>query len=171
MNRVHIALAALTAALPVLACAGQWQYDTVPDKMTSKVTATAILTSDNSLDLAFPYKGANYGRINVRQHPRHGLDVIIDVDKGQILCRSYSGCPILVRFDDRPPRTFSGSEPADNNSTVAFIRDARGFIAEAKRAKRILVQVNMFQQGAQTLEFSTPAPLAWPPGNTPAKAK
>jgi hypothetical protein len=148
--------------------AGNWEYKSEADKMTSKVSARATLRSDNSLDLGFPYSGHNAGRITVRQHPRYGLDVIIDVDKGQILCHTFNGCPILVRFDQKPPRTFSGTEPADNNSTVAFIRDAKGFIAEATRAKRILVQVQMFQSGAQTLEFTAPTPLAWPPGSSAA---
>lgn len=97
-----------------------WGYSENTDRMTSKNTSAAQLTSDNSLRLDFPYKGDNYGRITVRQHPMYGLDVIVAIDKGQILCNSSSGCPIEIRFDDKPAIRFSGTGPADNSSDTVF---------------------------------------------------
>ena len=155
-----------------------WGYSENTDRMTSKSTSAASITSDNSLRLDFPYKGDNYGRITVRQHPKYGLDVIIAIDKGQILCSSYNGCPVEIRFDDKPAMRFSGTGPADNSNDTVFLSNAPRFISEAKKAKRILVSMNIYKSGAPLLEFSTTAPLQW--GNkaaepikksaTPAKA-
>lgn len=158
--RVAAVAAILTCA--AAAHAGEWKFTTDTDRMTSKVTSTAQLSSENSLDLSFPYKGRNMGRLTVRQHPRYGLQVILDVEKGQVLCNSFNGCPVLIRFDDKPPHTFNGGESADNNPTIVFILDAKAFIAQASKAHQILVQVNFFQNGAQTLEFRPTRPLAWP---------
>ena len=138
-----------------------WGYSEDTDRMTSKNTTAAAIRSSNSLRLDFPYKGENYGQITVRQHPKHGLDVIISIDKGQILCSSYSGCPVEIRFDDKPAIRFSGTGPADNSSDTVFLSNAPRFISEAKKAKRILVSMNIYKSGAPLLEFSTTAPLQW----------
>ena len=146
-----------------------WVYSEDSDKMTSKQTSTATIKSANSLQLDFPYKGANYGEITVRQHPSYGLDVIISIDKGQILCRSYDNCPIEIRFDEKPPIRFSGNGAADNSSNVVFVSNEQRFISAAKTAKRILVRMNIYQAGAPVLEFNTPFPLVWGKSAAPAK--
>lgn len=138
-----------------------WVYRSQEDKMSGKTSKSASIESDNSLDLPFPYSGTNHARLHVRQHPTHGLDVILSIDKGQILCTSYSGCPIKVRFDNGPASSFEGSPSADHDSTVVFFGSPKKFIAQASKAKRILVQVNMYQAGAPVLEFSSQLPLAW----------
>lgn len=138
-----------------------WSYREDTDRMSSKSTTQASIKSDNSLQLDFPYKGENYGQITVRQHPKHGLDVIISIDKGQILCRTYNGCPVEIRFDDKPPMRFSGNGPADNSSDTVFLNNAGRFISEAKKAKRILVSMNIYKAGAPLLEFSTTSHLQW----------
>lgn len=140
-----------------------WSYDVKTDKMTSKQTSFAYLQSKNSLNLGFPYQGRNMGSLTVRQHPQHGLDVIFSVEKGQLICSSYSGCDLLVRFDDKPPTRFAGTEPASNDHETIFVNNAKRFIAEAKKAKKILVQVEMYKAGGQILEFEVSSPLVWPP--------
>lgn len=150
---------------PGPAAAGGWEYSTNIDKMTSKKTVHAVIRSSNSLSLQFPYRGANFGRLVVGQHPKYGTDVIVDVDKGQILCRSYDGCSISVRFDSAKPSTFSATPPADHSADHVFFENAQRFIASARKAKRILVQLTFFQSGTQVLEFEVDEPLRWPPKN------
>lgn len=157
MKKIIILLSALLA-LPALA---GWQYDESADKMTGKKTTTAVIESNNSLALGFPYKGQNNGRIFVRRHPSYGLDVFVTVQKGQILCRSYDGCNIAVRFDDGQPVKFSGKSAADYDSTVVFLGNTSRFIEAAKKAKKIFVQLTMYQAGAPVLEFYADKPLLW----------
>ena len=151
-----VALLVITSA----AHAG-WDYSEDTDRMTSKTMTFARINSDNSLGLGFPYKGDNYGKITVRQHPKEGLDVIIRIDKGQILCSSYSGCPVEIRFDDKPAIRFSGTPAGDHSSEYVFLKNAPRFISEAKKAKRILVSMNIYKSGAPLLEFTSIPPLDW----------
>lgn len=141
--------------------AAQWRYEESVDKMTGKVEQNAHVRSDNTLNLSFPYAGENHGVILVRKHPRHGLDVMVAVDKGQILCRAYDGCSIMVRFGDQKPQRFSVSEASDHSSEVVFVQNTKKFIDSARKSKKILIQIPMFQQGEQVLEFSVPVELVW----------
>jgi len=159
--KFYFALAALLACATVQA---DWEHLTRTDQMTSKAAYFAGIKSSNSLSLAFPYGGANYGQLTVRKRPSDGTSVTLEVAKGQILCSSYNGCPINVRFDDGPIIKFSGTEPADNSSDTVFLNNERRFIELASKAKRILVQVNIYQNGAPILEFNTSKPLEWKPG-------
>lgn len=157
-------LAASTLLATVSTHAGQWQYVDEADKMTGKGQHRATLESDNSLSFSSPYAGKNYGNIMVRKHPQYGLDVMVGIEKGQILCHSYDPCLISVKFDNRPPIKFRGTPPADHSSTIVFLSPEAKFISEASKAKTILVQLNVFKQGNPVLEFSSPTPLAWKPG-------
>ena len=140
-----------------------WKYSNETDPMTSKTTTHAILRSNNSLDLGSPYSGTNHADLVVRKHPRYGTDVIFKIDQGQLMCSTISGCPIKVRFDDGAPMNFTGTEPADNDSAVVFVNEKQRFIAAASKAKNILVQVNIYKNGAPVLEFYSPKPLTWKP--------
>lgn len=158
MKKWALALSALFLSHAAMA---DWQYSESTDKMTGKVKSTAYIRSDNSLDLSFPYAGTNHATLIVRMHPQYGLNVIMQVQKGQILCSSYSGCPIQVKFDDAAPVRFNGSESADHDSSVVFVNNANKFIQQATKSKKILVQVNMYHAGAPVLEFSMNEPLKW----------
>jgi hypothetical protein len=165
---------ALTALLTIAVHAGAaaWEYENQVDPMTSKPTRIAWMTSTNSLELDFPYQGENRGHLMVRQHERHGLDVILQVDKGQMPCRpQISPCRVLVRFDDKPPVTFNAVGPEDNDSRAIFLRDAKRFIRAAEGARTIKVQKTFFRNGDQVLEFRTHAPLKWNAGSAPPKSK
>lgn len=141
----------------------EWRYSENEDQMSGKRITHAQLESNNSLKLEFPYAGTNYGRIYVRQHPKHGRNVLVTIDKGQILCNSYQGCSASIRFDDKPPMKFSASESGDHDSKVIFLNDAKRFIDAASKAKKVLVQVTIYQSGDQVLEFYSAAPLSWTP--------
>lgn len=144
-----------------MAHAGQWEYEHSVDKMTGKTQSFASIRSDNSLRLDFPYSGTNHGTAVVRRHPKYGLDVYIQIDKGQILCRSYQPCKISVRFGDGKPFTLTGSGSSDNDTTVVFVSPTKRFIDEAKKNKSFLVQVPLYRGGEQILEFSTKTTLVW----------
>ena len=158
MKKLFIATGFLLIAVSAVA---DWEYSTTTDKMTSQTTTMAEVTSGESLNLTFPYNGKNYGFLTIRKHPRLGQDVIFQVNKGQILCSRHRGCKINVRFDDRPPLGFEGTESADYNPKVIFFQNPAKFIKEASAAKRILVGVTLHDNGEQTLEFTSAKPLSW----------
>jgi hypothetical protein len=146
---------------PLVAAGVGWQSSEDVDKMSSKKTVIAVATSDNLLAFSFPYTGENHGYIAVRQHPLEGTDVIISIDKGQMLCWP-NDCSVKVKFDNGAIGVYRASAPIDRNRTMLFLNDKQRFISGAKKAKKILIQFNAYNQGSPVLEFSTPYGLTWP---------
>jgi len=140
----------------------KWIYNVSTDSMSGKKNATALIVSRNSLHLSFPYTGKNYGHLIVRKHPQYGLDVIVLVDKGQILCDVYT-CKLKIRFDDGPVQNFTMAPSADHSSTVVFAKYPQWAIKRLRKAKKVLIQVPMYQEGNQVLKFDVNKSLIWPP--------
>jgi hypothetical protein len=147
-----------------LASAGHaagWEYNTSKDKMTGKTISSAAVYSEKSLSFGPPYQGQNMGRLAVRQLADGGVETFVLIEKGQMVCGA--DCAVRVRFDEAQPVTFSAAGPDDHRSTMLFMINSKRFIAQAKKAKRILVEFTAYQEGNQVLEFSTPDALVWPP--------
>lgn len=162
------ARAAISAALlcaAVWPAHAQWKWSSDLDKMTGKKAVLATVRSTESLSLPFPYAGSNFAELTVRQHPSYGLDVIFDVQKGQITCHAFDACQLMIRFDEQKAEAFSGSPPSDHSAQSVFLTRAsvKRFLDRAAKAKRILVQATYYQAGTLVSEFSTPTGLAWPP--------
>lgn len=139
-----------------------WIYRSQNDPMTSKPTRTASLASTNSLALASPYSGENFGGLEVRQKAGKADEILFSLEKGQTFCKSYAAdCKVLVRFDDAQPITFAGQNPSDGSSNFVFISPASKFISEAKKAKQIKVSIDVYQNGVQILNFGTATALNW----------
>lgn len=133
--------------------AAKWRYRVDADPMTSKKARYASIDSENTLNFDFPYQGEQHGTLILRDHPIHGRDVMITIDKGQILCQSYEDCTIRVRFDEGSPQRWNAAGPADNRSTVIFLRNEGGFIQRLRAAKVVRIQIPIYQEGEPMLEF------------------
>lgn len=142
------------AITPVLPQPGsQWQYTQDTDPMADGVTYTALVVSSNTVSFDFPYQGAQHGRLMLRDHPRFGKNVILSIERGQILCRSYDGCTILVRFDDGKAQRFSAAGAADNSTETIFVSNYSRFLAAMKKAKKVRIAVEVYQEGSPVFEF------------------
>lgn len=131
----------------------QWRYHHVEDKMGTRASHQAEVSSTNMVNFNFPYSGAQYGTLTLRTHPRYGKDVIFRIEKGQILCHSYEDCTVLVRFDDEKPTTYAAVGPEDNSTEMIFLRNYSRFAAKLLKAKRVRISVNIYQEGAPVFEF------------------
>lgn len=116
-------------------------------------TLGAYVRSSGWFELEFPYQEPQFAKLVVRRHPRHGLDVMVQIERGQFLC-GIDGCEILARFDDGEAKRYSASEPADNSSETIFINDAAGFLKRMKAAKRVRIEAGFFHNGSRTLDFN-----------------
>jgi len=133
--------------------ASDWRIDEQTDPLTDETIKTACATSSNQVYLSPPY-GPRGARLCIRQHPKFGRDAYLSLDgSGQILCRSYDGCTIQIRFDDGPVQAFSANGPSDNSSETVFVANDGRFITAAKAASRIRVQLEFYQNGNQTFDF------------------
>lgn len=133
----------------------KWTYWKHEDPMTGKLTRNAVITSSNTLNFGFPYNGEQHGRIAIRKHPSHGNDVILQIERGQILCHSYADdCPIKIRFDDGKAFTVTGTNAADNSSEVVFLPGFKSLTAKIAKAKVMRIQFNVYHEGAPVLSFN-----------------
>lgn len=131
-----------------------WRYSTYPDQMTGKDVKQATVTSDNILLFEFPYGGAQHGTLTLRKHPKWGKDVIVAIEKGQILCHTYSDCTVGVRFDDGPVITYTGTPPEDNSTEMVFLPAYGKFVDRLATAKQVKIQFSVYQQGNVVLSFN-----------------
>lgn len=139
-----------------------WSYDRRRDEVRNGDVLTASISSENSANLEFPYQGDNYLNLTIRKHPEYGLDVIIRVDKGQILCHSYSEpCSGTMNIDGRTERlTFF--ESADNDSSVVFASYPAALIKKLKNSNSVIIELPFFQNGNVQFKFKSKG-LEWPP--------
>jgi hypothetical protein len=131
----------------------QWSYYQNSDDMGKGTVYTAYVSSTNTVNFDFPYSGEQHATLSLRTHPRWGKDLFFRIEKGQLLCNSYDGCKVLIRFDDGPALTFSAIEPEDNSSEVIFIQNYGRFVENMLKAKRVRIAVNVYQEGAPAFEF------------------
>lgn len=122
--------------------------------MSRRTGIYASIQSDNTVSFDFPYQGAQHANFAMREHPRSGKDLIFSITKGPLLCSSYSGCGVLVRFDDGQAERWGGNETADHDTTTIFVSNYSRFLQKLKKAKTVRIQVGVYQQGSPTFEFS-----------------
>jgi hypothetical protein len=131
----------------------QWTYSVNEEQMTGGMRKTASVSSTNTVEFGFPYAGSQNGHLTLRTDPRYGKDVIFRIEQGQILCTSYDGCTVQVRFDDEKPTSFSASAAADHSSETVFIDDYARFLAKMRKAKRVRLSLNIYQNGRPVFDF------------------
>lgn len=132
----------------------KWNYQAVQDDMSNKNIFFATNTSRNYINFDFPYSGEQQATLQIRNHPRHGRDIILSIEKGQFLC-GYNDCYVLVKFDDSPPVRFSASSPNDHSSEHIFINSYQKFIDRMKKSKEVRIEARFYREGAQSLIFDT----------------
>lgn len=141
------------------AAVSKWEYSESRDEMRETTAKFASITSENVVDLEFPYGEVN-GQLWIRRRPEDGLNLAFEVDKGQVLCHSFSDDYVSMKFDDGPIQKFRCTGSSDGSSETAFVVDEQRALAALKRAKRTIVEAEFYQQGRQQFVFET-AGLKW----------
>ena len=131
----------------------QWSYHQSEDAMSKGAIYQALVSSSNTVNFSFPYAGAQKAELILRTHPRYGKDLVFRIERGQILCRSYEDCAVLVRFDDEQAVNYAATGAADNSTETIFIRDYARFAKKMLKAQRVRIAANIYQEGAPVFEF------------------
>lgn len=137
----------------------KWSYSTDTDDMRGITVRYAEIEAENTVSLDFPY-GEQRGQMLVRQSEKSGLDIMVGVASGQILCHSFMNGHINVKFDDGPIERFGCSGASDGTSNMVFIKGANGFLDKLKKSEKAIVEAEFFHNGTQQLTFDT-ANLEW----------
>lgn len=135
-----------------------WSYDTTKDEMTSGSTITAITQATNNFELAPPYDGDNWAQIQLRRR-RGNTDIIFQIEKGQFM-GGVEGTNIKVRFDENRYSEYYCNPASDYDPTVLFLTDVETFIEHLKKAKKLIIEADIYDNGGQEFEFSVDG-LKW----------
>ena len=135
-----------------------WSYSQDSDKMTSKINYYASVQANEELQLKAPYDGGATATLTVRNITGKN-EVLLKVSKGQFLA-GIDEENIQVRFDTSKAETYSCSGPSDYSTTVLFVTSAAKFVASLKKAKKLLIGAEMYDNGIQQMEFNVEG-LKW----------
>ena len=139
-----------------------WHYESIMDEMTDTKNVWASLKSDNYIEQEFPYEGDTYATIIIRYMKKYGTDVILEIDRGQIVGIDVNATNFVsAKFDDAEPRKYYFDNAADMSTEQVFLRNAKDFINRCKSAKVIKVDIPMFQAGRPVFTFRVDKPLEW----------
>ena len=132
-----------------------WVYGDTTDKMDGKVTKYAYTSSTNKVSMKFPYQGGTEATIVIFDDK----NVKVMLDKGQIQCSSYNGCALRIKFDDGNPETIYANGSSDYDSTVIWLNkyyedSASRFIKKLKTSKKVMIELNIYQEGSPVWEFN-----------------
>lgn len=133
--------------------ARKWSYAELSDEMTGRTARTASIRSENTVDFAFPYGGDQHATLMLRTHPSHGEDVILSIERGQLLCQQIDRCRLRVRFDDGEPQNWTARPPADHSTTHLFLDSHDRFVDRLRRAQVVRLQPEVYQEGSPVFEF------------------
>ena len=148
-------LAEADATYPAEKHTFQWDYTSDIDPMTDKSVKLACITSSNAVRLSPPYEPTR-AKLCLRSHPKHGRDAFVALEKdGQVMCRSYEGCTVQVRFDKSSARSFSAVGSNDGSTDIFFIRNTAKLEAGIQSAAVTAVQAEFYQAGNQVILFDT----------------
>jgi hypothetical protein len=82
--------------------------------------------------------------LELRTHPRYGKDVILSIDRGQLLWYS-DGCSVFVRYDDGLAWEYPARELANYDSTVVFLQGYADIVRSLKSASKVRIEVRFYQ--------------------------
>lgn len=131
-----------------------WLYKTSKDDMRNLVTKFASTVSTNSVDFDFPYNGGSSLILTLRKKGDE-IDVIVSVTKGQILC-SVRGCEVAFKFDDKPVKSITMSEPDNHSSDTLFVQYDKTeleIISQLKNSKKLIIEVPFYREGRKQFTF------------------
>lgn len=136
-----------------------WVYSDQADKMGRGTIQWAIVKSLNEVNFDFPYSGAQKATLELRKHPKYGKDIILNIERGQFLCH-MDDCSVSVRFDQGKAQSYNAAEPADNSTVTLFIRNFDRFLSGVRKAKKLYIEAQFYQEGNQVFEFDV-SDLKW----------
>jgi len=136
----------------------QWSYRTTNDSMRGTKTRFAELNSTNRAQLSFPYGGGSKLQLIIRKKSDADTDVVFLLDRGQVPC--HTDCRMAAKFDDDEVAEWELSGPASGRSASLFVDEANDFLERLKTAKKLVVEVQIYDHGSFQFTFN-PKGLKW----------
>ncbi|HEX2764741.1 MAG TPA: hypothetical protein VHM92_12975 [Allosphingosinicella sp.] len=128
-----------------------WTYSETKDEMRGSIGRSARIDALAAISLGFPY-GESTPQLVLRQDPKYGFDIYLTAN-GQFLCRSYDDDTISVKFDNGPIEQWACADAESGSSDIVFVVRAESFLAKLRKAKRLIVEADMYEAGRQQMKF------------------
>ena len=150
------------AELPIT----EWKYGESKDEMRGTITQSAVIGSENTINLDFPY-GEVMAGIGLYRHPGKSIHAVgLLITGGQLSCRdsaaSYKGCEISIKFDNQIER-FNVAKH-DELSNIAYVTapdDIERFRRQLKTSAKVIVELPIYQHNKQQFVFGQTRTLKW----------
>jgi hypothetical protein len=136
----------------------KWVYTEREDKMTSRKNYFAEIDANELLRFNFPYNGGSIATLTIRSKGK-SKDIYLQVSKGQFNSNSDGG-KLKIRFDDEIAKSYSYSTASSGSSDIIFIDNVSSVLEKIKKSKKMLIQVEFYQEGLRVIEFYTEG-LKW----------
>ena len=128
----------------------KWKYRKVLDEMSGKLIKMAMVYTEKTFMLFnSPYE-EHRGSLTVRDHPRYGRGVMINVGDG-ILVGDY----VSARFDDGPVKRYEIARPESRTGHMVFIRNHSTFLKNLRKSDTLRVEVRFYNDHTVVLKFNT----------------
>lgn len=122
-----------------------WVHDVKEDVMTGEVNRSATILSADSFELDPPYSGEQRFMLTVRNHPRHGVGVVVTILRGQIQCGPGRACNLMVRFDDDSPSRFRFAASSSGSSRAVLAVSADDLLERIASARVMRIEVPIYR--------------------------
>ena len=127
-----------------------WQYNSDTDALGHR-TLSACTESLNSISLHWPY-GETKAILCVQNRSGRRYMYLHTQEKSQMLCSSYEGCSVAVRYDSASAGRATFFEPSDYDSSYLL---ARGMPTRLPASKQMVIAPTFYQDGQQEFIFDT----------------
>lgn len=137
-----------------------WDYSQEKDELDGTDRYYAVTKSLNTVQLPFPYDGAQRLTLTLRYRGSDGLQTYVRIPRGQIHYEDSRtslgmGAPSWVElsFDNRAPVRMLCSPPTDHTPNVMFISEPARLLKDIKKARRMVIRLTFFQAGTHDFIF------------------
>ena len=138
-----------------------YTYFEKTDEMTDAKIKFASITSNNTVELDPPFGDCTM-TYTIRRGAQNVDDVYLSISSGLFAGHQITGDNyVVVRFDSLPAAKYFYVEPSDGSLDAVFLKNTKDFIAKAKKATEVKIEVTLYDAGNRLFRFNSPQPLRW----------
>lgn len=153
MKLVKLLAFALALLFSTFAHAQAWEYHNKTDQMRGTSTRFAESTSTNKVNFGAPYSGGSYLELTLRERSKDGLNILFTISKGQFQCAT--GCKFFAKFDEGKIYEIAATGSSSGSVDTIFVEDEIPFLEALRRSKKLIVEMEFFQEGSNQFVFNT----------------
>ena len=121
-----------------------WDFTSDTDDMDDSVNKYYSLRSDNFANFDFPYQGDYYLTITVRYMKKYGYDVLLNIDKGQMVGNEYNGTNyVRLRFDNGKAEKYYYNQDLTGPLGIVIGNEGKGISEKVKKNCDFNVKIPM----------------------------